>query len=286
MRGWQTLSATLMLCGLTGVVPVAAQQDGSRTKRDEPKTLDAVLEQLQVNLNRYDTNIPSFFCDEHAVSSEIPGLSREDTDNYSIFRLKRVVNPDHKTSRLEESRQLKTVNGHAPTGDEIGGPDLLQGAFAGGFAMVSREQESCMNYKLERRKENVPGAPYVIGFASVLTPQNIEGCLLQEDGKGRVFVDPATMQITRLELTMPHHTINAGDAYHGTVKGEWRVTVWYAPVELDKQTFWLPATIDSRTISGGGTYHEREWTFRADYSNFHKLEVHSRLLPAGTGDAP
>jgi hypothetical protein len=42
----------------------------------------------------------------------------------------------------------------------------------------------------------------------------------------------------------------------------------------------MPATITSRTTSGRGTYHSTVWTFKATYSNFHKLEVTSRILPA------
>jgi hypothetical protein len=278
MKGWRTLAGSVMLCALGRGIPVAAQQQ-------DPQTLEAILQRLQANLDRYDASIPSFYCDEHAVSQASPGLSRQNTDNYSVFRLKRVLSHEHAVT-LEESREVKKVNGHAPTGDEIEGPDLVNGAFGGGFAMVSLEQQSCMDYTLERRKKNAPDAPYVIRFASVLTPKNIAGCLLQEDGKGRVFVDAETMQIARMELTIPHHTIGAGDGYQAALKGEWRLTVDYARVKLDKEVFWLPATIRSQTISGGGTFQVKEWSFKADYSNFHKLEVRSRILSVMPGDSP
>jgi hypothetical protein len=66
---------------------------------------------------------------------------------------------------------------------------------------------------------------------------------------------------------------------YGAMVGEWVLSVDYAPVVLDGRSFWMPATIASRTTSGRGSFHAIVWTFRASYSNFHKLEVTSRILP-------
>jgi hypothetical protein len=41
----------------------------------------------------------------------------------------------------------------------------------------------------------------------------------------------------------------------------------------------MPSTIALRATSGKGTYHESVWSFQATYSNYHKLEVTSRILP-------
>jgi hypothetical protein len=91
------------------------------------------------------------------------------------------------------------------------------------------------------------------------------------------------MQITRMELTTPHHTIIPGDKMgygaSGAIVGEWVLSVDYAPVVLDGKSFWMPATITSRTTSGRGSFHPTVWTFKASYRNFHKLEVTSRILP-------
>jgi hypothetical protein len=142
-------------------------------------------------------------------------------------------------------------------------------------------QRVCMNYTLERPSRKDPAAPYVIRFASVVTPQNSASCLLQEEGKGRVFVDPTSMQITRMELTTPHHTIIPGSAWESPIKGEWVLAVDYAPVTLGGQVFWMQTVIRSRETSGGGTFHQIVWSFRASYRNFHKLEVTSHIVPAG-----
>lgn len=246
----------------------------------QPPTLDDILERLESNLLHYDSAVPSFFCDEHVVSSVEPGLRNQNTVTDSVFRLKRVLNADH-TSTLDESREVKTVNGKPAASQDIGGPSVLSGAFEGGLAVVSLNQRACMRYTLQRIKRNGPPAPYVVRFASNLTPENSANCLLQEKSEGRVFIDPGAIQITHMELTTPHHTIAPESYYTSQVVGERVISVDYAPVELGGQTFWMPATITSRVTSAKGTYHATTWSFRATYRNFHKLEVTSRILPAG-----
>jgi hypothetical protein len=251
----------------------------------QPSTLDDILQRLESNLLYYDNAVPSFFCDEHVVSSVEPGLRNQNTVTDSVFRLKRVLNPDH-TSTLDESREVKTVNGKPATSQGIAGPTILNGAFEGGLAVVSLNQRACMRYTLQRIKRNGPPAPYVVRFASDLTPENSANCLLQEKSEGRVFIDPGTMQITHMELTTPHHAIIPDSNYASQVVGERVISVDYAPVVLDGQTFWMPATITSRATSAKGTYHAIAWSFKATYRNFHKLEVTSRIVPAGEAPAP
>jgi hypothetical protein len=77
-----------------------------------------------------------------------------------------------------------------------------------------------------------------------------------------------------------------GYGARGPLVGEWVLSVEYAPVELDGKSYWMPATINSRTTSGRGTFHATVWTFMASYRNFHKLEVRSRILPFSGATAP
>jgi hypothetical protein len=256
-------------------------------QRAKTPTLEEILQRLEANLNHYDTGLPSLFCDEHVISKVEPGLRNQNTVTDSVFRLKRTPNPDH-TTTLVESREIKNVDGKpaASQDQDMDGPTLLSGAFEGGLAVVSLSQTACMNYDLQRVNRNRPAEPYIVRFATVLTPQNSADCLLQENSKGRVFIDPASMQITHLELTTPHHAIIPGNAYRSPVVGERVLTVDYAPVLLGGETFWMPSTITSRATSGSGTFHMIVWSFRATYRNYHKLEVTSRILPAGETPAP
>ena len=239
-------------------------------------TLEEILHRLDVNLRHYDAGVPSLFCDEHAVSQRSPGEADQNTVTDSIFRLKRSVQPDH-TTTLEESREVKFVDGKPASSADIDGPTLLSGAFEGGFAVVSLSQQSCMSYELQKINGKRPNEPYVVRFATELTPQNAGECLLQEESKGRALIDPASMQITRLEITTPHHVIIPGDRHDEPVVGKRVLSVDYAPVVLGTETFWLPSTSTMRAISGEGSFHAIVWSFEAKYRDYHRLEVTSRI---------
>jgi hypothetical protein len=247
-------------------------------------TLDEILKRLDANLNYYDNRLPSLFCDEHLVSKVLPGPSNGDTVTDSVFRLKRTASADH-TTVLVESRDIKSVNGKPTESQDMKGPTLLNGAFEGGLDVVSLDQKSCMKYELERINVNRPTQPYVIRFSTVLTRDNSAECLLQEKSKGRVLIDPASMQILHLELTTPHHVIIPANAYLPPVVGERVIAVDFAPVALGGETFWLPSSINSRDTGDANTFHRTTWTFRASYRNYHRLEVTSRILPGSEAPA-
>jgi hypothetical protein len=272
-------------CKLTLLLALLALSASLSAQPPKPPTLDEILQRLESNLQHYDKAVPSLFCDEHVVSQVTPGLSNQNTSTVSVFRLKRVLNPDH-TTTLKESREVKTVNGQPPISQHIDGPSVISGAFEGGLAVVSLGQQACINYTLQHPKGRDPSAAYIVIFKTELTPENSAACLLPEKSSGRASVDPASMQITHLELTTPHHVIIPESGYHSAIKGERTLTVDYTPVQLDGQTFWMPATINSREIAGAGTFHAIVWSFRATYRNFHKLEVTSRILPASEAPAP
>jgi len=253
---------------------------GLNAQQASAPTIDEVLERLDANLNRYDRDLPSLFCDEHVVSQMEPGGRDADTVTDSLFRLERTAGPEHTTS-LEESREIKSVNGRAADSQDMEGPSLVSGVFEGGLAVVSANQKTCMKYTLEKRKRNRVDEPYVVRFATALTEENSAGCLLQEKSEGRVVIDPRSMQITRLELTTPHHVIVHGSPYASPVVGKRVLTVEYAPVVLGGQTFWLPTAISQRSVGDANTFHATVWTYKASYRNCHRTEVTSRILPGG-----
>ena len=273
------LSAVISLVALLGL------SSGLGAQEAKAPTLEEILERLDTNLNHYDSGVPSFFCEEHLASQVDPGQRSQNTASDSVFRLKRVLHPDH-TTTLEESREVKRVDGKPATAQSIDGPAMLSGVFEGALAVVSKDQAACTNYSLERINRKQPGERYVVRFATVLTPGNEADCLLQENSKGRAFIDPASMQIARLEITTPHHTIIPGSADSARIVGERILAVDYAPVHLGGETFWLPTAVSSRSTSGAGTFHRIVWSFRATYRNYHKLEVTSRIVPDSEAPVP
>jgi hypothetical protein len=249
--------------------------------------LGEILDRLEANLNRYDTRLPSLFCDEHVLSSQMePGMRNQPNITDSVFRLKRTPRPDHTTS-FAESREVQSVDGKPPAAQNVYAPTTLSGAFEGGLAVVSRSQSACMRYALQRPKEDRPHDPYVVRFTTVLTPQNTANCLLQENSKGEVLIDPESVQITHLEITTPRHIIIPGGPFRSPVVGKRVITADYSPVLLGGETFWMPSAISMRNISGSGTFHMMVWSFQATYRNYHLLEVTSRILPGNvTTPAP
>jgi len=259
------------------VVALFGFSSALHAQRAKAPTLEEILERLEANLNHYDSSVPSFFCDEHVLSQVEPALRNPDIVTESVFRLKRTPNPDH-TTTLVESREIKSVNGKPATAQNMDGPAMLSGWFEGGLAVVSLDQTVCMNYGLQRINRNRPAEPYIVRFATVLTPQNTAKCLLRENSKGRVVIDPATMQITRMEITTPRHTISSANPYELPGVGKRVLTVDYSPVVLDGESFWMPSTITMNITSGSGSFHPIVWSFLATYRNYHKLEVKSRIL--------
>ena len=72
-----------------------------------------------------------------------------------------------------------------------------------------------MSYTLQPIDPEHPNQPYVIQFTTLPNAKQRPECALKEEGSGRVLVDPATMQVTRLELRAPNHVINSAEKAYG-----------------------------------------------------------------------
>jgi hypothetical protein len=243
----------------------------------QPLTLDDVVTKLQANLEDYDKSIPSFLADEHMESTmrqfAIRGASAPNYETIaeSVFRLKRDIDSENHTETLNESREIRTIDGKPAKGRDIDAPEMVSGAFSGGLAMVSNDEQPCMHYALEPVK---PRKPIVVRFVSAPADQRPEHCILKEDGSGRVMIDPVSMQISRIEVLVPRHVMTFLDEKNAPlILARWRVEVDYKPVVLDGRTFWLPAKITSAMSND-----QTSWSFVATYRNYHKLEVRSRVV--------
>jgi hypothetical protein len=85
-----------------------------------PPTLDEILTRLESNLQHCETAVPTFFCDEHVLSRLNANPIPSETITDSTFRLKRTEHPDG-TSTLDESRDVKKVNGLPASGEDLTG---------------------------------------------------------------------------------------------------------------------------------------------------------------------
>jgi VWFA-related protein len=254
----------------------------------------ALLLHVWENYAAYLSSIPNVFADERVVSSltttsynsplkqgvhdsEVSSTFDSTTD--SIFRLKRF-SADGKTADLIESREVKYVNGHAAAKDQsLTGPAILIGAFSRAPNILSPELKDCYDYRLLPNMRHKPGEALlflhdvqVLEYALKSPLPTGAQCPVSEQTVGRVFIDPSSMQIVRLEQQRPRHDEGSG---HPVV---WSWSIDYARVTMDGKHFWLPKTISSKSSSlDGGRY---KWSFLATYGNYHLMTVTSTILPA------
>lgn len=232
-----------------------------------PPTLNEILLRLENNLNHYYKDVPNFFCHEHVVSSMTYANKHQSTVTDSVFRVVRAP-----SGTLTESHDIQAINGTPAKGEKVRGPAIVSGVFTGSLDTVSLSQNACMSYTLQPIDPEHPTQPYVIQFTTLPNAQQHPGCALKEEASGRVFIDPATIQITRLELRAPNHMINSAE------RGVWQVSIDYAPVSFVGKTFWMPSTVTS-TAFPNDAYSPVAYSFLARYSDYHKLEVTSHIVP-------
>ncbi len=273
-------------------LPTPIPQEVTRSESD-PAT-GALLLRVWDNVLGYLTTIPNVFADEHVVSSvtsPYKPLSKQavhdaemdstiDSTVDSIFRLKRV-STDGKTADLVESREVKYVDHHAATeGQSLTGPALLIGAFSRAPNVLAPQFKDCYDYRLLPSLRRKPGDTILFLHADVRvleyalklpSPAGIE-CPVPEQTTGRVFIDPSSMQIVRLEQRRPRHDEGAGRLI------DWSWSIDYTRVMMEGKPFWLPRTIASKASSVDGS--RIRWNFLATYSNYHLMTVTSTMLPA------
>jgi hypothetical protein len=208
----------------------------SLAQQTPPLSVPEILAHLQTNIATYLSSVPSFFCDEH-VDSNIyePIDTKITTATDSIFRIRRTG--EGNATQLTESREIKAVNHKRPKSDTITGPAVFRGAFTNGVRIVSPDFAGC--YTFDRlADEKVGGKMAIVLSYSAPTEALLQrGC--PEIRQGKVFIDPATSHLLRVEARIPDHEITRG------VFGLWTWSIDYAPVRLDGRTFWMPKTIES-----------------------------------------
>ncbi len=259
----------------------------------DPATNELLL-RVWANVLGYLSSIPNVFADEHVVSSVTTPYnplakqsvhvsemdSTIDSTIDSIFQLKRV-STDGKTADLVESREVKYVDHHeAAKGQSLTGPAILIGAFSRAPNVLAPQFKDCYDYHLLPNMRRKPGDSILFLHADVRVleyalksplPAGVE-CPAPEPTTGRVFIDPSSMQIVRLEQRRPRHDEGSGHPV------AWSWSIDYARVTMDGKEFWLPKTISSKSSSlDGGRF---KWSFLATYGNYHLMTVTTTVLPA------
>ena len=274
-----TVRSSLLTARLSNLILLASllPLTGSAQQPAAPApSLQDILVHLQENMWDYLANIPNFFCDEHVVSNlQQEGRRDIHTTTESVFRLVRskAIGEAH---TFTESREVKTINKKAAKGDQIHGPAVFSGGFSTAAGVVSLEMSRCYDYTLQAPGLLNKTPAIIIDYAinpDMLTDNSCPG---PEKASGRAWIDPVTFHPLRVEMAVPSHKDNNGERVY------WTWSVDFAPVTFDNKQFWMPATITSKAVANNAS---GVWSFTANYSNYHKLTVNSRII-TDVGDNP
>jgi hypothetical protein len=274
--------AAILLCLLSMIAPPARTQTlGS------PLSLDLLLDSLDANILAYRRTVPNLLCTEKAQSTARmgtvvlspnlmtpggpanaphPSSSEVRQRTESIFRLRRVDEPTA-LGLFDESRIVQTVNGKKPADNAtLASPVLLFGVFSNGLNLVSKDGRACFSFRLHPPK----GKQIVVDFRDLPSAQRGAECPPFANTSGRIFVDPQSMHVARIEKRVPRQELVPG------VFGPWDWTEDYAPVTLLDKTFWMPKSIRSRGVSEDDA---QEWTYEATYLDYHLFHADVRIVP-------
>ena len=229
-----------------------------------------VLAQVRTNVDAYMATLPDLFCEERYLSQRFnDGHQQETQTTVSTFRVRRLSGPpDPKHSR--ESRLVREVDGAPAHGDRIKGPYTLDGGFDRALELFTAARD-CFTFAL------APSAdPAQIHLTFAAKPSLPASCPAADAGRtGEATLDAASKQVLALRQTMPHPQ-GGGDSWTPL-----RFTITFAPVSLGSRTFYTPQTIQTKLDRRGSSEYMQSI---AQYSNYHKLEVTSTVLPTAPAE--
>jgi hypothetical protein len=237
-------------------------------------TLEQILSRIEANTEQYKSTVPSFLCDEHITSQEIhDGKLKHETTVEALFRVARLPSPD---GALEESREVKSINGKPSSGKKLNMPISFSGGFSGALAkFLSADRRECFDYQPDRSSPASAGTE-AFTFTARESAAKQPACVsIQPGTTGKFVIDSATAQVTHIERTVPN-PIGKDQAVLGTAG------VDFAPVTLNGRSFWLPTTVVAFTTETAKT---NAFRFTAKYSTYHRFAACSTILPTTSDTA-
>ncbi|WP_433967375.1 hypothetical protein [Tunturiibacter gelidiferens] len=261
MRLSPLLARTSPVCVLGCFACTLAQQPAP--------ALDRILTRVEANTEQYKAAVPSFLCDEHITSQEIrDGELKHETTVEALFRVTRSASP---AGALEESREIRSVNGKSSSSKKLDMPISFNGGFSAALAkFLSADRRECFDYQADPASPAPPGTEAFTFTAREAAAKQPACVSIQPGTTGKFVIDASTMQVTHIERTVPN-PIGKEQAVLGTA------SVDYAPVTLNGRSFWLPSTVVAFTTE---TTKTNAFRFTAKYTNYHRFAASSTILPA------
>jgi hypothetical protein len=261
MRMPRHLAQVLAACTQLGGTLLFAQTQ-------QPLNLNQWLSQIEANTERYSATVPSFICNEHILSQEIhEGKIKRETTVDGVFSVTRST---AKANTLEESREVKLIDGKPAASKKTTMPLSFGGGFSGALTkFLSSDHRSCFEYAADSStpsRKDTAAFTFVAKSAAAKDPNCAS---IQPDTTGKFTVDTASMQVIHIERTV-QNPIGKDRAVFGTA------AVDYAPVTFNSNSFWLPSSITAFTTETSKTNSVH---FTAHYSEYHRFASTATIVP-------
>jgi len=215
------------------------------------------------HVERLESSVPNFICNEQIVLRVFSKQKlKKETRAESMLTTIRVTKGNQ--VRFDESRTQMRIDGKPSDMNRVAEP------FAWGdgpaysalhYLFASETGATCMEHKL-MGPVKLDGRDAILLETSA--PHDIrsdERCSdLRSESADRIWLDPQTMNVIRVESHDPPVTIEPDD--------ELTLTVEYAPVSFDGTEYWLPSHFTSRLDFPGTTRHLQYEAFFTDYHKY------------------
>jgi hypothetical protein len=262
MRILPRLGPASSLCLLAYFAAVAAQA------QQPTSALEQILTRVEANTEQYKASVPSFVCDERIISQEFrDGKLKHETTVDALFRVTRSAS---QTTILNESREVKAIDGKPSSNNKINMPISFSGGFSGALAkFLSADHRQCFDYAPDSAAAAAAGTTAFTFTAREAAAKEPNCSTIQPGTTGKFVIDSASMQVTHIERTVPY-PVGKDAGVLGTA------SVDFAPVTLSGRSFWLPFTVTAFTSE---TPKTNAFRFTAHYSNYHRFAASSTILP-------
>ena len=258
---------SVVCLGLLLIVPGSASLSQSLPK------LNQILPRVQEHVKEFEHSLPDFICDERITSRELmAGTVIHETLIDSTFR--GTQNKDGKDKPFTEWREIHTIDGRpAPKSQQLTGPFFFGGGFSSVLdAIFSPKNSQYFNYKVIGTEKVDEDVAVVIKFETkkgqtALLHRELFGSQYVMKGSGTAWIDPASMNVVRLELQYLDPPVPEGVLV---------VRIDYAEVAINEKKFWMPKTLTAEQtvpnpkVPVGGQYI-------AEYSNYQQFKVSTKI---------
>lgn len=227
-----------------------------------------VLDVVRQQVERLETTVPDFICDEQIVSRFYKGTKvKKEARAQSVLTTKHEVAG---ADMFSETRADMRINGKPSKRDQFKGPFVWKGGPAYAdlhYLFNSPHAADCRSYRLTAGVKL--GDRDTIQLDIRTNPGNGGACRdIPPKSADKVWLDPESLHILRIESVNPPTTSDSDSLEDASLS----LIVEYAPVTFDGAEYWLPNHFISRIDSASSPQH---WEYESFFSNYHKYGAQS-----------